>query len=75
MAELEEDGGAQITSEELIFFLSTHLHNQHRIYDALMANLAAQSADKAKELHQIHKRGEFLFPPPWEQILDDDAPE
>lgn len=71
MAQLEEDGGVTITEEELIFFMSTHLHNQHRIYDALMANLAAQSADKAKELHGIHKKGEFLFPPPWEQTQDD----
>jgi hypothetical protein len=66
MAELE-DPGTEITAEELIFFLSTHMHNQHRTYDTLMALLAAQSADKAKELYEIHKKGEFLFPPPWEQ--------
>jgi hypothetical protein len=64
MAELE---GVGITEEDVAYFLGWMMNTGRRNYDILLAILATHSPEKAKELYEIHERGEFLFPPPWAQ--------
>lgn len=60
----------ELTLEDVLYFMGFMMDSQRRIYDVLLANLAAQGYnDKAHELQQMHERGQFLFPPPGQ---DDD---
>ncbi|MCA1799814.1 MAG: hypothetical protein LC650_00785 [Actinobacteria bacterium] len=63
-----------IEAGDVAFFMMEHLESQRRIYDALLAMISMSSRDTANSLLSAHKRGEFLYPPPWgDQLGDDDV--
>jgi hypothetical protein len=64
MAELEDDD-LVITPQDIAYTIGWMMNTHRRLYDVLLAILSTNNADKAKELHQLHEDGLFLFPPPW----------
>ena len=68
--QLERISWEDIEAGDVAFFMMEHLASQRRIYDALLALLAVKNPDNAVDLLKQHRRGEYLYPPPWE---DDDA--
>jgi hypothetical protein len=63
MAELEDE--ILISPADIAYTIGWIMNTHRRMYDVLVAILATHSPDKAKELYDMHERGEFIFPPPW----------
>ena len=65
------DKPLEITQDDIAYTIGWYMNTERRIYDVLLAILATTNPDKAKQLHQLHENGEFLFPPPWTQPEED----
>ena len=64
--ELEEDYEEEVDIEDLTWVMYLYLNSNIRIYDALLTLIAGLvGSDKAKQLQQIHEKGQYLYPPPF----------
>lgn len=65
----DSDDDGVITTDDIAFFMALHIESQRRIYDVVLAQLAAVAgAEKAKELQQMHEQGNFLYPPEFDGV-------
>lgn len=61
-----DDAGFELADIDMAWFMLETVETGRRLYDVLLALLAAQTdADKARELQELHESGRYLFPPAW----------
>lgn len=69
------DDPDSVTVDDIVYAIGWHMDSQRRIYDSLLVIIKLlslshdQHRDIAKELTDMHAKGQFYYPPPW---ADDD---
>lgn len=70
----DEAVSERLTEYDIIYWMGWHMDSQRRIYDVLLGLLAsATTSEQAKQLQELHAKGEFLYPPLYAQGDEDET--